>query len=763
MEKKKIKMPYGITGDKISEVEREVPMNEPEGWPVNAELKHVGKRVKRLDAQAKVTGAAQYTSDIQLPGLLVGKMLLAAHPSAEIRAIDTSKAESLRGVYGIHMMQNEEGEEYPKVRYAGQPIVAVAATSEAIAEEAVAMIKVDYNTMPFVVDVEKAMDPEAPIVYEAPVEQTASEGGEEIESGLQLKGNVRGPNVGKPRGELEPGFASADVVLENTYRTQVQTHNALESHGMIVDWKPDGVTIYASTQGTQGVRNEFADLFELPRSKVRVVVEFMGGGFGAKHGLGTHGVAAGHLAKKTGRPVKMMATRKEEQISQGNRPNSIQYLKVGVKKNGELTAIEQKSHGTAGVGLGAGVGGVAQTMYTCPNFRTEQYDVFTHAGPGAAWRAPGAVQGIFGLEQILDELAEKIGMDPLALRDKVDPSKVRKVGRKVGAERFAWSRRKPAGSGTGVVKKGIGVAQSSWWRIHSTNATAEVKIFKDGAIEVRSGVQDIGTGTKTILAQVVAEELGITPEEIMVRIGDTLFPDAPGSGGSQVTASITPAARNAAYQVKRKLFDMVADQLEIDASELKAENGQVISTKDASKKMTFREALASMPVSQVSATESRTKEYAGEYLHWDLGSVQFVELNVDTETGMIKIDKVTAAHSCGRPINITQLESQINGGIIQGISYALYEDRILDRNTGHMVNHTLDTYKVPYAMDIPEIDIALMEDYNAKSSTDAYGIGEPSNIATAAAIANAVYNAIGVRIREIPITPAKVLAALGKA
>ena len=170
-----------------------------------------------------------------------------------------------------------------------------------------------------------------------------------------------------------------------------------------------------------------------------------------------------------------------------------------------------------------------------------------------------------------------------------------------------------------------------------------------------------------------------------------------------------------------------------------------------------------MPVSQITATESRTKEYDGDYLHWDLGAVQFVELSVDTETGFIKIDKVVAAHSCGRPINITQLESQINGGIIQGISYAMYEDRILDRNTGHMVNHTLDTYKVPYAMDIPEIDIALMEDYNAKSSTDAYGIGEPSNIATAAAIANAVYNAIGVRIKEIPITPAKVLEALNKA
>ncbi|MFY0652283.1 MAG: xanthine dehydrogenase family protein molybdopterin-binding subunit [Cyclobacteriaceae bacterium] len=762
MSTKKVNMPYGIVGDKVKEVSKTIPFTDPDPWPVNDKLKNIGKRVKRLDAYAKVTGSAKYTSDMKLPGMLIGKMVLSTYPSATIKNIDLSAADRLPGVYGTHIMKNDENASYPIVRYAGQPLVAVAATTEAIADEAVGMIKVDYEVKPFVVDVEKAMDPEAPTVYEAPVEQEASEGGEEIESGLALKGNVRGPNTGRPRGDIASGFEIADAIVERTYRTQVQTHNALESHGMLVDWKSDGVTIYASTQGTQGVRNEFADLFGLPRSKVRVIIEFMGGGFGAKHGLGTHGIAAGYLAKKTGRPVRMMASRKEEQISQGSRPSSIHYLKIGIKSNGELTAIEQRSHGSAGVGLGAGVGGVAQMMYTCPNFKTEQFDVFTHAGPGAAWRAPGAVQGIFGLEQMLDELAEKIGMDPLELRDKVDPSAVRRHGRKIGSRRFDWSRRKPTGSDSDPIKKGVGMAQSSWWRIVSTNATAEVKIFKDGAIEVRSGVQDIGTGTKTIMAQVVAEEFGLATTDVMVRIGDTLFPDAPGSGGSQVTASITPAARNAAYQAKLKLFKAVASEFEAAPEDLRAEDGFIFSVKDDSKKLTFKEALASMPVSQIVATESRSKEYEGDYLHWDLGSVQFVELSVDTETGFIKIDKITAAHSCGRPINITQLESQINGGIIQGISYALYEDRILDQNTGHMVNHTLDTYKAPYAMDIPEMEIDLLEDYNAKSSTDAYGIGEPANIATAAAIANAVYNAIGVRVTEIPITPAKVLKALNQ-
>ncbi len=762
MDTKKIKMPFGISGERMQEIEREVPISEPDAWPVNDQLNQVGKPIKRLDAKAKVTGSARYTSDIQLPGMLIGRALIANYPSASIRAIDTSAAEQLPGVYGIHIMKNEEDKEYPVIRYAGQPIVAVAAINQDIAEEAIDLIRVSYERKNFVVDIEKAMDPESPIVYEAPVEQEASEGGEEIEEGLKLEGNVRGPNVGQPRGELADGFSAADVVLENTYRTQVQTHNALESHGMIVDWRSDGVTIYASTQGTQGVRDEFADLFDLPRSKVRVIVEYMGGGFGAKHGLGTYGGAAGYLSKMTGRPVKMMATRKEEQISQGNRPNSIQRLKVGATRKGELTAIEQESYGTAGVGLGAGVGGVAQSMYTCPNFRTKQYDVFTHAGPGAAWRAPGAVQGIFGLEQMMDEIAHSIDMDPMNLRDNIDPSRVRREARKRGAERFDWSRRKPAASDPGPVKKGLGMAQSSWWRIHSLNATAEVKLLRDGAIEVRSGVQDIGTGTKTILAQVVAEEFGLQAEDIMVRIGDTLFPDAPGSGGSQVTASITPAARNAAYQVKMKLFEHVAQILEVDAKTLRLKDGKISSANDNSKSISFLEAAKKLPVSQITATESRTPEYNGDYVHWDLGSVQFAELSVDTETGRIQIHKIVAAHSCGRPLNVQQVESQINGGVIQGVSYALYEDRILDRNTGHMVNHTLDTYKATYAADIPEIDIILLEDYNAKSSTDAYGIGEPANIATAAAIANAVYNAIGVRIREIPITPDKVLKALNR-
>jgi xanthine dehydrogenase YagR molybdenum-binding subunit len=292
-------------------------------------------------------------------------------------------------------------------------------------------------------------------------------------------------------------------------------------------------------------------------------------------------------------------------------------------------------------------------------------------------------------------------------------------------------------------------------------------MYKDGAVEVRSGVQDIGTGTKTILAQVVAEELGLKAEDITVRIGDTIYPDAPGSGGSIVTGAITPPARNAAYKVKRDLFKQVAKQWETDSSMLTVSDGEILHKEDQSKKISFKEALKGMRTGQMSASASRSDDYGGFQQPWglaygDLGSVQFAEVSVDTETGFVKVDRIVAAHSCGRPLNITQIESQINGGVIQGISYALYENRVMDNKTGHMMNANIDQYQVPFAMEIPKIESIIVEEYSALSSTDAYGIGEPANIATAAAVANAVYNAIGVRLLEIPITPASILKALNK-
>ena len=774
MEKKKEIFPYGIPGHNLTEIEREIPIEEPPAWPINAELKEVGKRRKRYDARAKVTGEATYTSDIQLPGMLYAKFLRSNVPHASIRSIDDAAAKQVAGVHAVHIITTEiDGKEmYPEIKYVGQPIAAVAAETLEIARDAIGMIEVVYDEKPFVINIDDALEPNAPLVFDAPIENQA-DGGDVgvVHDGSKGQGNRRGPTTnsfyGGPRGDLDKGFAEADVIVEGTYSTQVQTQMPLETHGVVIDWKPREMTVYASTQNTAGVRDELARYFNLPKSEVRVICDFMGGGFGSKHSAGDFGPMAAMLSKETGRPVWLMVDRKEEHIAQGNRPSSVQQLKIGAKRDGTLTAIQQVSHGTAGVALGAGVGRVAQILYDCPNFSTEQYDVLTHAGPGAAWRAPGNVQGAFAVEQAIDELAEKINMDPIDLRDKIDKSEVRKVERMRGAKMFDWSRRKKPGSSSGTVKKGMGMAQSCWPRFVTLNSSIEVRVLNDGSVEVRGSVQDIGTGTKTILAQVVAEELGLKTSDITVRIGDTLFPDGPGSGGSIVTGAITPPTRNAAYEVKKKLFKEVARRLETTPDMLVASDGMIMHKEDNSKSIAFKDALRRMRASQISATATRSDDYGGFQQPWglaygDLGSVQFAEVSVNTDTGFIKVDKIVAVHSCGRPLNIGQLESQVNGGVIQGLSYALYENRVMDSGTGHFMNANVDQYKVAYAMEIPEIEIEIVEEYNAASSTDAYGIGEPANIATAVAIANAVYNAIGVRMYDLPITPAKILKALNK-
>jgi len=399
-------------------------------------------------------------------------------------------------------------------------------------------------------------------------------------------------------------------------------------------------------------------------------------------------------------------------------------------------------------------------MYKCPNLLTEEYDVFINAGPGAAFRAPGHPQGCFALEQAIDELAVKLNMDPLTLREKIDESPARKVERQIILERTAWSKRRPAGADTGPVKRGMGVAQSVWYRFVDMNSSCEVRVSRDGSVELLSAVQDLGGGTKTILAQVVAEEFGIPPQSVGIRIGDTRYPIGPNSGGSVTAGSITPAVRNAAYQAKQQLLAAAAPSLGVAPGELAFEDGRVVVKSDSSRSLTLRQAAGKLTTDEIAVRFTRVPDYTKEKLTY--GGVDFVELAVDTETGRVHVERVFGAHDCGRPINPTGVISQINGGMLQGISYALFEQRIMDAQKGYMLNANLENYKILGARETPEIEIALIENYIAQSSTDAAGIGESAGVITlAAAIGNAFYNATGVRMRKIPMTPANVLAALG--
>lgn len=762
-------------------LERNVPLDEPPAWPGNDQLARVGKPTARHDGRAKANGAARYPSDIQLPGMLYARMVVSPHPHAKVLSIDTAAAERHTGVRAVHVLDRvlgnaeladpakEIASKFPIVRFAGQPVAAVAASTPAAAAEAAAKIAVEYEPLPFVVDLDQARKTDAPRVFPGDATAEESEGGGGGGGGVTQVGNVRGPMLGrgaKPDGKkaAEDALATCDAVVDATFRTQVQTHSALETHGVVADWKDDGLTVYASTQSTLSVRDELAAIFNLPKAKVRVLTEFMGGGFGAKFGAGTFGLVAATLSKKTGAPVRLFYDRKEEHLAGGNRPDSKVRLRLGGTKDGKLRALAFEGFGTAGVGTGAGTAGPAQALYRIPTIWTEESDVFTHAGPGAAFRAPGHPQGCFALEQSIDELAEKLGLDTLAVMDANDEHLARREERRLGAERIGWHRRHPPGrdpNPAGPIRRGLGVAQAVWYRINSMDSGCEVRISQDGSVEALSAVQDIGGGIKTVIAQVVAEELGLAPKDIVVRVGDTGFPPGPPSGGSMTTSSLTPAVRNAAYKAKLRFLEEVAGALGLPAAEVELREGQVHVRTPPARTLSFQQAAARLRTEVVAASAMRSPEYGDRGMDF-LGGVQFAEVAVDVETGVVKVERVVAVHDCGRPINPLAIQSQINGGVLQGISYALYEDRRLDRATGKMVNPNFEQYKILGAMETPEIEVLLVENYLARSSTDAGGIGEPSTIPTAAAVANAVYNAIGVRLRELPITPARVLEALGK-
>jgi xanthine dehydrogenase YagR molybdenum-binding subunit len=772
----------GIAGGAVTAEPRSVPAGDAPPWPTSVGLNVVGKSAPRLDGRAKVTGAAKYTSDLQLPGMLHARRVVSPHAHALVTRVDTTKASRLRGVKAVFVVKAQEGAtladpstetngKFPRIRYAGQCVAAVAATTPELAEEAARLVEVDYDVLPAVTSMAAARAADAPVVYPGPVDMGGSAGGGGAAKGLTQKGNVRGPTE-TTRGDVEAALTASAIKITGEFQTQVQTHAAMETHGVVADWQPDRLTVYSSTQGTATVRDELAAVFGLAKPKVRVVCEQMGGGFGGKFGAGHYGVVAVELSRRARAPVRLMLDRREEHTCVGNRPNTIQQLTLGASAAGELTAVDLVSHGSAGIGTGGGVGWAAARMYPAPALRTRQHDVFTHTGPGAAFRAPGMPQGMFALEQMIEQLAEQLKLDSLDLRDRLDVDGpggsateadrvARRLERRIGADKIGWARRPPPGAGAGPIKYGIGVAQSLWRRIVDLSSACEVRIGRDGSVQVRSSVMDIGTGTRTALAMILAEDLGLVPGDIDVEIGDTRWPIGPTSGGSRTLLCITPAVRQAAFEVKAKLLAAAGKKLGVAAGELRVVPGRVVVTADPGKGLTWKQACAALPTEEIAAIASRPADWPGPKAD-GYGGVQFAEVAVDTETGVIRVLKVVAVQECGRLINPLAVQSQINGGIIHGISYALFEDRHVDHATGRVLNANLDQYKVLGARDTPFIEIVLLDQYVGLTSTDAHGIGEPANVATAAAVANAVYHATGARVRELPMTPRAVLAALGK-
>jgi xanthine dehydrogenase YagR molybdenum-binding subunit len=684
-------------------------------WPEKRDV--IGHSTRRVDAPAIVTGAAKYSSDVQPNGWLYGMIYRSRWAAAHVTRINLEKAKQVPGIKAV--VAERKGER--TIRFYGEELAGVAGTSRQACLDALRAIEVEATPLPFVVKEEVARNPDAPRVW------------------------PDAPNLGeasvKEKGDVDKAFAVAAVVVEGFFTTPVQLHQPLEPHGNTVSATDEGVTCWASTQGIFSVREGLASYLDVPQEKVRVITEYMGGGFGAKFGPGTEGGLAARLSQAAGAPVKLMLTRFDQALAVGNRPSSFQRIRLGASADGTLVAFELDAFGTAGIGGGTnsaggggGAGFPAPYIYTVPNIRVKQAHVAVNAGEGRAFRAPGHPVASFGMESIMDELAVKLKMDPVELRLKNDPSKIRQKEYAIGAERFGWKQKyKPPGSSPGPVKVGVGCAGATWGG-GGRGSQAEAQINPDGSVEVRCGTQDLGTGTRTLVAIVAAEVFGLKPEQITAKIGDTRFPPSGASGGSTTAASVCPAIMDACTNALQDL------QQKTGVADARGAN--------------WLGACKKLGVNPLTA-DGRWQEGLSSS---GVGGVQFAEVEVDTETGFVKVRKILCVQDCGLVVNKLTCETQINGGVIMGLGYALYEERVMDSATGVVLNPNFETYKLPDFADVPEIELILMD----MPERGVIGVGEPSTIPTAGAIANAVANAIGVRVPSLPMTPARVLTALGK-
>jgi xanthine dehydrogenase YagR molybdenum-binding subunit len=731
-------------------------------WGSDASLRIVGRPHPRVEGVEKVTGHAHYAYDIQLPGLLCARVLRSPMPHARIRRIDASRAEALPGVRAVLSATNAPEIRWYKdsylfhhtARFIGDEVAAVAADTVEIAEDALRLIEVDYEPLPFVVDLAAALQPEAPKLRES--------------------GNTAGEPKIYQRGDPEAGFRDTDVIIDEVYTTQTALHNCLEPHGCTATWDGDRLTLWDSTQSVFEVREQVAEKLNLPEHHVRVIKQHMGGGFGSKQIAWKHTVIAALLSKQAGRPVQLMLDREAENLAAGNRNATRQHVRIGAKRDGTLTAITADIQQQVGAyivgGEASNVSGPYQRLYRCPSVRTEQTGVYTNTGPAVAFRAPGFVEGAFALESALDELARALQIDPLDLRlrnytehDQLHgrpytmPESLRRCYERV-SEAFDWRsyQRPPV---NGLKRRGIGFAAHDWGGSGYPPAYAWVKLNGDGTADVITGTQDIGTGTRTALTQVAAEELGLPIERVALHLGDTANgPYAPASSGSATQATLGPAVRAAAADAKQQLLKAAAAVFGTAPERLCVSDGKIF-IEGRSDGMAVEEVTKCIAPHMILGHGARGPNPQDKSVR--TFGVQCVEVEVDIETGEVQVLRVVAAHDCGRIINPSMVDSQVIGGVTQGLGFALTEERVVDAASGVVLNANLEDYKVPTVADVPPIVHALVNLPDpAANPTGAKGIGEPPLVPTAPAIANAVFDAVGVRLRHAPLSRYRLLEAL---
>ncbi|HZQ16948.1 MAG TPA: xanthine dehydrogenase family protein molybdopterin-binding subunit [Gaiellaceae bacterium] len=685
----------------------------------------VGRPATRVDGLERARGQAVFTADLKLPGMLHAAVLRSPHAHARVARLDLAPALELPGVHAA-IGPGDAGVLQRDCGFQGAPVAAVCAATPAQARAAVAAIDVEWEELAAVLDAEEAV----------------------------AAGHVHGEARVRERGDVEAGFAAADVVVEGEYRTQVVLHNSLETHQAVVQWLGDTLEVHISTQYVWGVRRDIAATLGIPADKVRVVCTYMGGGFGSKNDPGDYTFVAIELARRTGRPVRCALSRREENVVSGNRNATIQRLRIGAKADGTLTALEGEYVNAVGFdGWSSPVEGPMNQLYACPNVRTVTHAAKTNQPPMKAFRAPGFVEGTFGLEALLDVLAARLELDPLELRRRNHAASEPLDGRSYSGKNLLecyrraephWERRHEVRArSTATVKRGVGMASQVWYGGGGPPSYAWVRVGADGRATVVTAMQDIGTGSRTAMAQIAAEELGIPLEHVTVSLGDTARgPFASISAGSSTIPSMGPAVRAAAADARRQIEE-IAEQM--------GKTGAPVA-----------EVVSVLESGQILGKGARGPNPAG--LQVLTFGVQVAEVAVDVETGEVWVERIAAVHDVGRVINPLGASSQIEGGIVQGIGHTLSEHRLDDPASGVVLTTGLDAYKLPTIADVPEIVGELVDVPDAQlTNLGSKGLGEPPIVPTAAAIANAIRDATGAEVHELPISREELLRALREA
>jgi CO/xanthine dehydrogenase Mo-binding subunit len=715
-------------------------------WPADRPPDVVGQPATRVTAAARLTGSARFTSDVHLAGQLEAAVLRSPHAHARLASISLDAALALPGVRVVvgpgDCPQYDGGDVlFEEPPYAGAAVAAVAADTAQAATDALIALDPVWEPLGFVTDLEQALENQTfqddPVEYE--------------------------------RGDAEAALAAADLRIEAAYEAPAQMHNSMEPHCAVADWRADGLTVWSSTQAIYQARSQLCSAFGLDQEHVRVICHYMGGGFGSKFGCGAEGVLAAELSRRAGRPVRLVLTRRDENLAAGFRTPARFEFTIGARRDGVLTAVE------ASAVMGLGTGGWAypvlepvKSLYACENLHLMTLPMRQNLGPAAAFRAPGVMEGTFAFEQALDELAEAAAIDPLELRrrnhSEADPSTGRPYTSKrllesydLAAELAGWDGRDALRS-DGRIRRGMGCASQYWWGGGGPPAYADVRIGKEARPVVTVGVQDLGTGVATACAIVAAERLGVRPEQVSVRFGDTdLAGHGPFSGGSMTLASIAPAVRAAGHHVRTQLLELAADMFEIAASDLELADGEVRSA-DGTLRHPITEVTGKLGNAWVTGSGSRAPNPDGMAVN--TFGVQIAQVAIDTLTGLVTVERVVAVHDVGRIVNPMGARSQVIGGVLQGVGFALSEERVVDPTTGTVVNAGLEDYKIPTIADLPEVICQFVGEPDPRLALGIKGLGEPPVIPTAGAIGNAIAHALGVRLRTAPYTPRRVLEAL---